>query len=254
MNPRPLIGLVLACAAYATGPAGGAADVAAPVSAPSTGPATRAALTDAEKEAGWKLLFDGSTPAGWRGLGADAFPAGRWVVQDGCLRCLGNANSKAKPNDLVADGEYADFEIEFEWMVPKKMGNSGFKYRVQEVKGNGSAFGCEYQLMYDPGVEGKDATGSLYDVLPPAGKKLNPQGEFNRSRVLVHGDHVEHWLNGVKVLEYDFGSDDFKAAVARSKFKGSPTWAREPRGRLVLQDHGDEAWFRNIKIRELKAP
>ncbi|HZL35603.1 MAG TPA: DUF1080 domain-containing protein [Tepidisphaeraceae bacterium] len=202
-------------------------------------------LTDSEKQAGWKLLFDGKTTTGWRGLGRDDFPDQIWEVRDGCLHCRGGK----KADDLVTVDKYDNFELAFDWMVPKRLGNSGVKYRVQEKKGNGFAFGCEYQCMYDPGANGKDATGSLYDVLPPKGKHLNPQGQFNTSRILVSGNHVEHWLNGVRVLQYEFGSDEFKKAVAKSKFKNSRTWAKEPLGYIVLQDHNDEVYFRNLKIR-----
>lgn len=221
---------------------------------PATQPTSRPTLTDAEQQAGWKLLFDGVSTAGWRGLGRDDFPAGRWVVQDGCLRCLGNAGAidKAKADDLVPTEQHpANFELSFEWMTPKKGGNSGVKYRVQEKKGEGFAFGPEYQCMDDGDKVDKDSTGSLYDVLPPHDKKLNPAGQFNQSKIVVRRDHVEHWLNGVKVLDYEFGSDAFKAAVAQSKFKTSTVWGKSPRGYIVLQDHNDEAWFRNIKIREL---
>ena len=207
-------------------------------------------LTEAEKKAGWILLFDGTTTAGWRGLGIEGFPHNRWVVRDGCLHCLGGPG---RTNDLIAERKYENFELTFEWMVPKDLGNSGVKYRVQEKKGDGFAFGPEYQLMYDPAANDKQATGSLYDVFPPSGKKLQPKGEFNQSRLLVRGDHVEHWLNGVKVVEYDFGSERLKRALRKSKFKNRPDWGRDPLGYIALQDHHDEVFFRNLKLRELPA-
>jgi hypothetical protein len=218
--------------------------------APPPKPQPAPTLTDAEKQAGWKLLFDGVSTTGWRGLGLEgaAFPADAWEVKNGCLHCLGGK----KTDDLITLDKHDSFEFSFEWMVPKFKGNSGVKYRVQEEKGKTFAFGCEYQLMYDPGVEGKDATGSLY-VLPPVGKKLMPQGEFNQSRILIQGNHVEHWLNGVKVLEFEFWNDSFKAAAAKSKFGKSATWAKEPKGYIALQDHHDEIWFRNMKLRDLPA-
>ena len=212
-------------------------------------PTTRPSLTDAESQGGWKLLFDGVTTEGWRGLGIEGFPKGVWEVKDGCLHCLGGP----KTTDLITTAKHENFDLTFEWMIPKLKGNSGVKYRVQETKGNGTAFGCEYQCMYDPDATGKDATGSLYDVLPPNGKKLQPQGEFNHSRILVQGNHVEHWLNGVKTVEFEFGSDTLKEAVAKSKFKDSPTWAKDPLGYIALQDHHDEVFFRNLKIHDLPA-
>ena len=208
------------------------------------GPATQPTLTDAEKQAGWTLLFDGVTTDGWKGLGMDGFPHDIWVIENGCFHCLGGA----KANDLVTLKKYENFELTFEWMVPKLEGNSGLKYRVQEQKGKGFAFGCEYQCMYDPGKTDKHATGSLYDVLPPVGNKLEPAGEFNSSRILINGNHGEHWLNGVKVVE--FGSDALNAAIAKSKFKNTD-WGKNPLGHIILQDHHDEVWFRNLKIREL---
>jgi hypothetical protein len=205
-------------------------------------------LTDAEKQAGWKLLFDGKTPAGWRKLGGGDFPADKWGVENGCLRKL-----PGKAGDLIYEQPFENFELSFEWLVPKPNGNSGVKYRVQEKKGNSFAYGPEYQVMADGDASDKNATGSLYDVLPPQGKKLKGPGEFNESRIVVKGEHVEHWLNGVKVVEYQFGSEAFKAGVARSKFKNDPKWAAPARGYVALQDHGDEVWFRNIKARELPA-
>jgi hypothetical protein len=170
-------------------------------------------------------------------------------VREGCLYCKGG---KGKTVDLITVRKYENFEISFEWRCPKPPGNSGVKYRVQEKKGDGFAFGPEYQIMYDPGVEGKHATGSLYDCIAPKGKKLRGPDEFNDSRILVRGDHVEHWLNDVKVVEFDFGSDQLRAAVAKSKFRNT-NWATEPLGYIALQDHHEEVLFRDIRLRELSA-
>lgn len=210
--------------------------------------AAQATLSKQEKADGWKLLFDGVSTAGWRGLGMETFPSDLWKIENGCLHCLGGK----KINDLVTLQKYENFELSFEWMVPKLNGNSGVKYRVQEQKGHGFAFGCEYQCMYDPDATDKHASGSLYDVLPPVGKKLEPQGQFNRSRIIVQGNHIEHWLNGVKVIDCEFGSERLNAAIAKSKFKGTD-WGKKPLGHIALQDHHDEVWFRNLKIRTLPA-
>jgi hypothetical protein len=206
-------------------------------------------LSDQEKKDGWILLFDGKNTTGWRQLGTDKFPSEQWVVRDGGLVHLPVKGS----HDLVWDKPVESFELSWEWIVPKAKGNSGIKYRVQEKKGTSFALGCEYQMMNDPGVISKDSTGSLYDVFPPAATaKVAPDGQWNRSRVVAKGNHVEHWLNGQKVLEFDFWNDAFKEAVAKSKFKNSPVWAKEPKGFIVLTAHSDEAQFRNIKLRELK--
>lgn len=208
-------------------------------------PSTQPTLSDDEKKAGWVLLFDGTTTAGWRGLGMDHFPS-VWHVEDGNLHCTGGGKDA---NDLVTEKEYENFDLYFEWMVPKLKGNSGLKYRVQEKKGQGFAFGCEYQCMYDPDQFNKEASGSLYDVIAPKGKILMPQGEFNISRIILHGNHVEHWLNGVKVVDAEFGSPEMEAAIAKSKFKNT-NWGKKPLGHIILQDHHDEVYFRNLKIRE----
>lgn len=217
------------------------ADVAVEPTPPNT-------LSEQEKEAGWVLLFDGKTSAGWRQLGGDKFPAENWTVKDGLLI---HEPVKAHGHDIIYEKKVENFELTWEWVVPKENGNSGIKYRVQETKGNGGAFGPEYQMMNDPKATDKHATASLYDVLPPTGKKLAPDGQFNRSRVLVQGNHVEHWLNGVKTVEFEFGSETLEKAVAQSKFKGKD-WGRKATGFIALTDHGDEAHFRSIKLRELK--
>jgi hypothetical protein len=209
-------------------------------------PSTQPVLTDAEKQAGWKLLFDGVSFSGWRGLGMDGIPS-VWAIEDGCLHCTGGGKDA---NDLVTIDKYQNFELSFEWRIPKLHGNSGIKYRVQEQKGHGFAFGCEYQCMNDPGETDKHASGSLYDVIAPQGKKLVPDGQFNQSRILINGNHVEHWLNGVKVVDAEFGSGAMNAAIAKSKFKNTD-WGKDPLGHIILQDHHDEVFFRNIKIRVL---
>lgn len=175
----------------------------------------------------------------------DSFPSDLWRIEDGCFHCLGGS----KINDLVTTAEYENFDLSFEWRIPKLQGNSGVKYRVQEQKGKGFAFGPEYQCMNDPGATDRHATGSLYELVAPEGKKLAPEGEFNQSRIVVRGNHGEHWLNGVKVAEFEFGSGALNAAIQKSKFRNTD-WGRKPRGHIALQDHHDEVWFRNIKIRE----
>lgn len=209
-------------------------------------PPAPATLSADEQAAGWKLLFDGVSTAGWRGLGAESFPK-NWVIQDGCLKCLGGY--KESP-DLVTVETYENFEFAFEWCFPKGKGNSGVKYRVQEQPGKGYAFGCEYQCMNDPDATDAHSSGALYDLFAPQAKAMAPKGQFNQSRILVDGNRLEHWLNGVKVVEAEFDSEAMKAALAKSYFKKSD-WGKQPRGHIALQNHHSEVLFRNLKIRVL---
>ena len=206
-------------------------------------------LTDQEKAAGWKLLFDGQTTEGWRTFKKQSFPAKGWVVQDGWLHCLGKDGG-----DIISDADFGDFELQWEWKLAPA-GNSGVKYFVTETRN--AALGHEYQMIDDAreqdanSADGKRVTASFYDVLKPTtSPPTRPAGEINQSRILVKGNHVEHWLNGVKVLEYECGSEDLKAAVAASKFKTTAGFGSKLKGHILLQDHQSEVWFRNVKIRE----
>jgi hypothetical protein len=208
-------------------------------------------LTDEEKAAGWKLLFDGKTTAGWRSLGTTTFPAKGWVVEDGALKHV----AKAGGGDIATADAYENFEFTFEWKVAPGA-NSGVKYRVQDKKGG--AFGPEYQVIDDQrhadAKNEKRRAASLYDVFTPQGAKPNAVGEWNQSKIVVQGNRFEHWLNGVKVVETEWGSEAWKAAVEKSKFKPqAATFAAGPRGHIAIQDHGDEVAYRNLKIRALPA-
>jgi hypothetical protein len=226
-------------------------------------------LTAAERDAGWRLLFDGKTLNGWRGLGFKTIPPGLWVVEDGAIKHVENGKGPVQPDgqpltgmDLVSDGAFQDFELSWEWKIAPA-GNSGLKYNVSEQLSTQmapphAAKGWEYQLIDDEKNEdnklASHRTGALYDMLPPKeGKRLNPAGEWNRSTVLFRGNHGEHWLNGEKVVEYELGTAPFDSAFAKSKYKSYPAWfAVRRRGQIVLQDHGDVVSFRSIKIREIK--
>ena len=206
-------------------------------------------LTDQEKAAGWKLLFDGRSTAGWRSFKKDTFPPRGWAVAAGWLHCLAKDGG-----DIITDAEFDSFELQWEWRQAPN-GNSGVKYFITETRN--SPIGHEYQLIDDALnsdaklADGKRLTGGFYDVLKPVGAKPKPMGEVNQSRLLVRGRHVEHWLNGDKVLEYECGSDALKAAVADSKFKRTAGFGEKIKGHLLLQDHHSEVWFRNLKIRAL---
>ncbi len=158
-------------------------------------------LTDQEKAAGWRLLFDGKTTEGWRTFKKQTFPATGWIVEDGWLHCQGKGGG-----DIISNAEFGDFELQWEWKIAPG-GNSGVKYFVTETRN--AALGHEYQMIDDErepdaiSAGGKHVTASFYDVLKPTvHPPTKPPGEINQSRILVKGNHVEHWLNGVKVLEY----------------------------------------------------
>ena|SRR2546423_160643 len=209
-------------------------------------------LSDMEKQSGWRLLFDGRTTKGWRGYKHTAMPAKGWKVEAGILTKVGGEHG----GDIITEEKFDNFELSWEWRI-SPAGNNGLKYLVTEDRP--SAPGHEYQMIddtknHDAKVGPHRATGSFYDVLPPADDKpLKPAGEWNHSRVVIQGNHVEHWLNGKKVLEYELGSDAVKAAIAKSKFKNAPAFGEKIRGHIMLTDHGDECSFRNIRIRELPA-
>jgi hypothetical protein len=203
-----------------------------------------------EESAGWQPLFDGKTTTGWRSFAKQSFPEKAWVVEDGWLHCLGKAGG-----DIITDAEFDNFELQWEWKQAPA-GNSGVKYFVTETRN--APLGHEYQMIdeeREPDAKlanGKRVTAAFYDVLAPTSKPpTKPPGEVNHSKILVHGNHVEHWLNGQKVLEYECSSEALKAAVANSKFKNTPGFGDKIKGYILLQNHHSEVWFRNIKIRKL---
>jgi hypothetical protein len=214
------------------------------------------ALTAKEKAAGWKLLFDGKTTKGWRAFKSAPFPAEHWVAKDGTLECVGGK----KVTDIVTEESFDNFDLSWEWKI-SAAGNSGLKYLVDEEmskKGN-DGIGFEYQILDDEkhpdahhGKDGNRTAGSLYDLIPAAkDKKVNPVGEWNQSRLLVDGNHVEHWLNGAKVVSYERGGAELKARIAESKYKDIKGFGEVQKGHLLLQDHDSEVYFRNVKIRVL---
>ena len=192
---------------------------------------------------GWEPLFDGKTTAGWTSMNGGAV-AEAWTVKDGILI----HQTGKKGGDIVTEKQYENFELVWEWMIPKSNGNNGVKYRVQ--RGDGGALGPEFQMMADGDKADKHSTGSLYDVLPPKNKMTIEPGAWQQSRIIVKGDRAQHWLNGVKVVEYTFGSDEWKAAREKSKFKDNARYGTPAKGHIALTSHGDEAQFRNIRIRE----
>lgn len=266
--------LLVACSGSRSGQAAQVAQSGA-TSAAATASATPNQLTDAEKAAGWKLLWDGTSFAGWHALGYGAVPANIWKIDDGAIEKLASGKvpvqadgQPMKGADLITDSTFQNFELSFEWKVSPGA-NSGVKYNVDEAlskkySGNNAALGFEYQVLDDSlHPDGRLPThraGALYDLITPnASKHLNPVGQWNTSRIVFDGNHGEHWLNGAKVVEYELGTPAFDSLVAKSKYRSIPGFATRKRAHIVLQDHpgkfqnADEVYFRSIKIRELPA-
>ncbi len=193
----------------------------------------------------WQVFFEKNTHD-WRGYRQDAFPTKGWVLEDGGLHLL----PKSGGGDIITVKKYTDFEFEWDWRIKAK-GNNGIKYLVTEERPG--APGPEYQMVDDTSVaDAKQQTAALYSVFASrANKPLRPPGQWNHSRILVQSNHVEHWLNGVKVLAYELGSPQLKAAVALSKFKAAPGFSEKITGHIMLTDHTEETWFRDVRIREL---
>jgi 3-keto-disaccharide hydrolase len=213
-------------------------------------------LTAEEKKAGWRELFNGKTTDGWRGFKSETFPLERWAVVEGALKQAGPHGERGT-RDIITKDKFGDFDFRFEWKVAPG-GNSGVKYLVTEERSGPIAH--EYQVVDD--ATNPDAkigphrqTAAFYDVLPPAkDTPSKPAGEWNESRILVKGNHVEHWLNGRKVLEYELGSPELQAAIAKSKFKDVAGFDAKLEGHILLQDHGDEVWYRNLRIQAPPKP
>jgi hypothetical protein len=222
-------------------------------------------LTAADRDEGWQLLWDGHTARGWRGLATKDFPKDRWSMDEGELRARKTPPGANESNaDIVTERPYGDFELVADFRLSPGA-NSGIKYFVRAdlmADGGQSSVGLEYQIIDDQGspdvVEGPGGTRStagLYDVYGPAADKpMRPMGEWNRARIVARGRHVEHWLNGARVLEFERGSDDFKKHVASGKHRAWPHYGEWATGLVLLQHHGGGVAFRNVKIRDLTAP
>jgi hypothetical protein len=193
---------------------------------------------------GWRPLFDGASFDGWRLLGQPSTPGAGWQIEEGILKKIGGQRG----GNLVTEEFFEEFEFTWEWRIPRRA-NNGVKYFVLEQRGAG--IGHEYQMIDDTAVrDPKQKTGSFYDVLPPAPDRHPPLiNDWNHSRIIVRGQHVEHWLNRERILEYTLGSAEVLEAVSRSKFREIPAFGTRVRGRIMLTDHNDETWFRNLQIR-----
>ncbi|MCY1719453.1 DUF1080 domain-containing protein [Prolixibacteraceae bacterium Z1-6] len=225
-------------------------------------------LTKNEINDDWELLFDGKTFNGWRGLGRDSVQTDHWKVENGMIRKVNSdevplqANGKpVEGGDLMTIETFDSFELSFEWKI-KKAGNSGIKYNVSEEMstsygGKYSALGFEYQIlddndeMYKGKLKPSQYLASLYEMYPAENVQVNPIGEFNHSRIVLNGNHGEHWLNGIKVVEFEFGTAAFDSLFQQSKYARYPDFEKRRKGHIVITNHSDESWYRNIKIRKL---
>lgn len=211
-------------------------------------------LTQQEKDDGWKMLFDGKTTAGWRGYNKNQFPRSGWSVNDGTLM-----NDGSGGGDIVTDQKYSDFILELDWKI-SKAGNSGIFYRGIEQPGQPIYWSAPEMQVLDnerhpdanKGKNGNRKAGSLYDMIPAQPQTTKPAGEWNHVKIVVNGAHVEHWLNGSKVVEYELWTPEWYTKVRDSKFKCHPAYGDAHEGLIGLQDHGNKVWYKNIKIKELK--
>lgn len=233
------------------GDQGAAGDDAADAAVETEEKSMKSDLSDAEVAEGWRLLFDGESLKGWRSFKQNELVG--WSIEDGALTNIAEGGT-----DLVTDSGYKDFDLRFEWKVPEK-GNSGVMFRVVESEDYGHPWetGPEYQLLDDHSQELQENlkpsqfAASNYDMEAPAQSLSKPTGEWNEGRLVVNGNHVEHWLNGVKVVEYELGSEAWKEQVRNSKWKDYPGYGQAPAGHIAFQGDHTKVWLRNIKIKEL---
>ncbi len=224
---------------------------------------TKNQLTSDEAKNGWKLLWDGETTDGWRGARLDDFPEKGWEIKDGILTVLSTGGEESTAGgDIVTTDVYGDFELKVDFKLTEGA-NSGIKYYVNTDlnKGPGSSIGLEYQILDDErhpdaklgNHEGSRTVASLYDLIQAdVNKPINPIGEWNTAHIISKDNHVEHWLNGMKVLEYERGSEAYRKLVSESKYVKWPNFGEAPNGPILLQDHGDRVSFKNIKIKPIK--
>jgi len=225
---------------------------AALASAGCTNSATRTASQAGDVSAnGWRVLFDGSDLSAWRGFKRQDVPPA-WRIEDGTLTFTpaGDGNG----GDLITRDQYGDFELTLEWKISPG-GNSGIMYKVTEAADRTYETGPEMQVLdnarHPDGKNPLTSAGSDYALYAPPRDLTRPVGEWNAVRILVRGNHVEHWLNGEKSAEYELASPDWEAKVKASKFSEWPGYGRASRGHIALQDHGDRVWYRKVKIRAL---
>jgi hypothetical protein len=219
-------------------------------------------LSQAEIDDGWVLLFDGENTDGWRAYDRDSFPEKGWEIVDGTLHVIGSGKGEAGGGggDIIYDKMFDNFELALDWKVSEG-GNSGIFYLAKEIPGTPiwksapemQILDNEKHLDAKLGKDGNRQAGSLYDLIPAVPQNANPAGEWNKVKILVYKGTVVHFMNGEPVLEYHLWTDDWKNMVAESKFANWEEFVNTAdKGYIGLQDHGDDVWFRNIKIKELE--
>jgi len=217
-------------------------------------------LTEREKADGWRLLFDGSTPAGWMNARTKNFPASGWEINEGVISLNPETKGADGGGDIVTSEIFGNFELMADFRYATG-GNSGIKYFVDIESDNGalSSIGCEYQILDDrenpdavAGMDGNRKLAGLYDLIAPKNIRDNGAGQWNRAGIIVNGTRVQHWLNGFLTVEYERGTPEWRELVAKSKFSKFKGFGEAGEGRILLQDHGNVVSFKNIKIRELK--
>lgn len=213
-------------------------------------------LTKQEVKQGWKLLFDGKSADEWMNARTGTFPKGGWIIENGVLKITPGSDG----GDIVTRQKFSSFEFSVDFLYTPGA-NSGIKYFIDTERDGGkySGIGCEYQVLDDKlhpdaraGKNGNRKLSSLYDLIPAKNVTDNGPGQWNNARIIVKGNQVQHWLNGKMTVEYERGSDEWKKAVSESKFKSTPGFGEVKEGRLLLQDHGNEVSYRNIKVRVIK--
>ena len=214
-------------------------------------------MTGCQRQAKWQTLFDGTDTSAWRGMNSPTFPEKGWYNEEGLLVC---DPSRGGSRDIITLEQYGDFEFELEFKLTEGA-NSGIKYLIVESLSKGGAgLGLEYQILDDErhpdakaGKGGNRTVGSLYDLIAArADKPVNPIGQWNTARIVSKSMHVEHWLNGVKVLEFTRDDPDFRKLVAESKYKDIADFGLAEKGHLLLQSHGDKVYYRAIRVRVLE--
>ena len=223
---------------------------------------TKNNLTIGEQKDGWKMLWDGKTTKGWHGAKLESFPEKGWVIEDGILSVLSSGGAESRAGgDIVTTELFGDFELKVDFKLTPGA-NSGIKYYVDTNinKGAGSSIGLEYQILDDAlhpdaklgNHDGSRTVSSLYDLIQAdVNKPINPIGEWNTAYIISKNNHVEHWLNNVKVLEYERKSEDYRKLVSESKYAKWTDFGELDKGQILLQDHGDLVSFKNVKIRPL---